>query len=251
VAQNRKPIINGNPSVEPGYLNDESKFSTLRSALAVPLEGLMEVVGVLALYRSERDAFTKDHLRILLSVSTKVALCIENSLKFQEVEASATIDYLTDLPNSRSLFLHLDRELARSKRTDTPLAVMVSDLDGFKLVNDRFGHLAGNKVLQAFAQSIKAICREYDYVARMGGDEFVIIVPGLTVENAQQKAALLRSLAGKVGSQVCGEDFLSLSVGIAFYPQDGDDAEQLLTEADRRMYTARRAQHERASPVVN
>jgi len=246
VAQNRKSILNGNPSVEPGYLNDESKFSTLRSALAVPLEGLAEVVGVLALYKSERDAFTKDHLRILLSVRTKVALCIENSLKYQEVETSATIDYLTGLPNSRSLFLHLDRELARSKRTHAPLAVMVCDLNGFKSVNDRFGHLQGNRVLRTFAQSIAAICREYDYVGRMGGDEFVIIGAGLTAEAAREKAGQLGSLASKAGIQVCGEDFLSVSVGIVSFPEDGDDAEQLLTEADRRMYAAKKAQHERA-----
>ena len=251
VAQNRKPIINGNPSVEPGYLNDESKFSTLRSALAVPLEGLMGTVGVLALYKAERDAFTRDHLRLLLAINTKVALCIENALNYQAVENSATTDHLTDLPNSRSLFLHLDRELGRSNRTHSPLAVMVCDLDGFKLVNDRHGHLQGNKILRAFAQSIKAICREYDFVARMGGDEFVIVAPGLTMEAAQEKAEQLRSLASKAGSQTCGEDSLSVSVGITFYPDDGSDAEQLLSEADRRMYTAKKAQRECAGPLVN
>ena len=211
----------------------------------------MGTVGVLALYNAERDAFTNDHLRILLAINTKVALCIENALKYQAVEDSATTDYLTDLPNSRSLFLHLDRELKRSNRTHSPLAVMVCDLDGFKLVNDRYGHLEGNKVLRTFAQSIKAICREYDFVARMGGDEFVIVAPGLTIEAAQEKAEQLTSLASKAGSQTCGEDSLSVSVGITFYPEDGSDAEQLLTEADRRMYIAKKAQRERAGPLVN
>src|SRR5215469_2727196 len=110
VAQNRKPIINGNPSVEPGYLNDPTKFSTLRSALAIPLEGLAGVVGVLALYHAERDAFTSDHLRILLAISSKMALAIENALKYEQAESSAVTDYLTGLPNARSLFLQLDRE---------------------------------------------------------------------------------------------------------------------------------------------
>ena len=76
VAENRKPIINGNPSVEPGYLNDETKFTTMRSALAVPLVGLNGTVSVLTLYHSERDAFSKDHLRILLAIVPKVALSI-------------------------------------------------------------------------------------------------------------------------------------------------------------------------------
>ena len=236
VAQNRKPIVNGNPSVEPGYLNDPSKFSTLRSALAVPLEGVAGVIGVLALYRSERDAFTSDHLRMLLAVSSKMALSIENALKYQQAENSATTDYLTGLPNARSLFLQLDRELARCKRDNTSLTVMVSDMDGFKQINDRFGHLEGNRVLRLFAQALKDSCREYDYVARMGGDEFVVIAPGLTSEAAAKKAEQMRALARHAGSEVCGEDILSLSVGRAVFPADGKDAEQLLAEADRRMY---------------
>ena len=246
VAQNRKPILNGNPSVESGYLNDKTKFSTLRAALAVPLEGVSGVVGVLALYKAERDAFTNDHLRVLLAIASKVGICIENALKFEQAESSATTDYLTGLPNARSLFLHLDRELARCKRTQSTLAVMVCDLDGFKQVNDRFGHLEGNKVLRIFAEFMKAVCREYDYVARMGGDEFVIVAPGLTPKAAEEKAAHLQSLAREAGRQVCGHNFLSLSMGAAFYPDAGSDAEQLLTEADRRMYIQKQAQHERA-----
>ena len=242
VAHNRKPIINGNPSVEPGYLNDPSKFSTLRSALAVPLEGVSGVIGVLALYRGERDAFTTDHLRILLAVSGKMALSIENALKYQQAENSAITDYLTGLPNARSLFLELERELARCKRDNSSLTVMVSDMDGFKQINDRFGHLEGNRVLRLFAQALKDSSREYDYVARMGGDEFVVIAPGLTADAAGKKADQMRVLARQAGSEVCGEELLSLSVGRSMYPEDGNDAEQLLAEADRRMYLEKQKQ---------
>ena len=245
VAQNRKPIINGNPSVEPGYLNDPTKFSTLRSALAIPLEGLAGVVGVLALYHAETDAFTSDHLRILLAISSKMALAIENALKYEQAESSAITDYLTGLPNARSLFLQLDRELARCKRDATSLVVMVSDMDGFKQINDRFGHLEGNRVLRLFAQALKDSCREYDYVARMGGDEFVVVAPGLTLEAATKKADSLRELARKAGHEVCSEDILSLSVGQAVYPEDGKDAEALLAEADRRMYIEKQKQPSR------
>ena len=242
VAQNQKPIVNGNPSVEPGYLNDPTKFSTLRSALAVPLEGVAGVIGVLALYRGDRDAFTSDHLRILLAVSGKMALSIENALKYQQAENSATTDYLTGLPNARSLFLQLDRELARCKRDNSSLTVMVSDMDGFKQINDRFGHLEGNRVLRLFAQALKDTCREYDYVARMGGDEFVVIAPGLAPDAAAKKAEQMRALARQAGAEVCGEEILSLSVGRAVYPEDGNDAEQLLSEADRRMYVEKQKQ---------
>jgi diguanylate cyclase (GGDEF)-like protein/putative nucleotidyltransferase with HDIG domain len=236
VAHNKKPIINGNPSVEPGYLNDPTKFSTLGSALAVPLEGVGGVIGVLALYRAARDAFTSDHLRVVLALSSKMALAIENALKYQQAESSATTDYLTGLPNARSLFLELDRELARCKRDGSSLTVMVSDMDGFKQINDRFGHLEGNRVLRLFAQALKDSCREYDYVARMGGDEFVVVAPGLPTDAAGKKAEQLRALAKQAGFEVCNEEILSLSVGQAVYPTDGKDAEELLAEADRRMY---------------
>ena len=251
VAQNRKPIVNGNPSVEPGYLDDPTKFSTLRSAMSVPLDGLNSVVGVLTLYKGESDAFTTDHLRILLAISSKVALSIENALKYQQAESSATTDYLTGLPNARSLFLHLDRELARCKRTSSTLAVMVCDLDGFKQINDRFGHLEGNKVLRLFAQLVKSVCREYDYVARMGGDEFVIVAPGLNASAAEEKAGNLVKLAMQAGREVCGEDLLSLSVGTAHYPEDGPDAEHLLTEADRKMYIVKQLHHEQSDRLVD
>jgi diguanylate cyclase (GGDEF)-like protein/putative nucleotidyltransferase with HDIG domain len=242
VAQNRKPIINGNPAVEPGYMNDPARFTTLRSALAVPLEGVGGVIGVLALYRAERDAFTSDHLRILLAVSGKMALAIENALKYQQAEDSATTDYLTGLPNARSLFLQLDRELARCKRDNLPLTLMVCDMNGFKKINDRFGHLEGNRVLRLFAQALKDCCREYDYVARMGGDEFVVIAPGLSADAAAKKIEQIRPLARQAGFDVCHEDMLSLSVGMAVSPADGSDAEQLLTEADRRMYLEKQKQ---------
>jgi diguanylate cyclase (GGDEF)-like protein/putative nucleotidyltransferase with HDIG domain len=242
VAQNRKPILNGNPSVEPGYLNDTSKYSTLMSALAVPLEGLQGVVGVVALYHAEKDFFTSDHLRILRAVSSKMALAVENAMKYEQAENSAVTDYLTGLPNARSLFLQLDKELARCKRDNNTLTVMVADLDGFKQINDRFGHLEGNRVLRLFAHSLKETSREYDYVARMGGDEFVVIAPGITLEAANRKAEQMRSLAQQAGKAICNEDILSLSVGKAGYPEDGMDAERILSEADKRMYLQKRSQ---------
>ena len=241
VAENRRPIINGNPSVEPGYLNDPSKFSRLRSALAVPLEGMNGVAGVLTLYHAESDAFTRDHLRILQAISSKAGIAIENALKYRQVENSAVTDALTGLPNTRSLFVQLDSELARARRMNSPLLVLVLDLNGFKRINDVYGHVAGNKVLQNVAAGLRNCCREYDYVARMGGDEFVVILAGTTREAIAAKSHQYGQIAHDVGMNFCHEDILSVSVGEACYPEDGNDAEQLLSVADKRMYQAKQA----------
>ena len=236
VAENGRPVLNGNPSEEIGYLKEPNQFSALRSALSVPLVGVGGVVGAFTLYRAGRDAFTQDHLRVLLAVSAKVALSIENALKYRQVENSAATDYLTDLPNARSLFLHLDGEVARSRRLASPLAVLVCDLDGFKQVNERLGHLEASKLLQKVARALRDQCREYDYIARMGGDEFVAILPGLHSEAVAAKAAQFRLAVEEAGRSIGLGDLLSVSVGEAHFPDDGTDSEQLLTEADRRMY---------------
>jgi diguanylate cyclase (GGDEF)-like protein len=235
--------MNGNPQLESGYVNDPEKYTTLRSALAVPLEGLNGVVGVLVMYRADRDAFTADHLRILLAISSKIALSVENALKYQQAESSATTDYLTGLPNARSLFVHLARELARCRRTGTALAVMVCDMDNFKQINDLYGHLEGDNLLKDFSGHLKEMCRGYDYMARMGGDEFVVVAPGLKLEAAEEKARRLNQLAVEAGKKVAGRSLIGLSVGTAFCPEDGFDVERLLAEADRRMYSMKQVHH--------
>ena len=241
VAENRKPILNGNPSVEPGYLNDPSKFSTLRAALAVPLETDSRVVGVLALYAAARDSFTADHLRVLLAISSKLSHSIENALKYQLAETTATTDYLTGLPNARSLFIQMDAEFHRCRRTGTTLEILVCDLNGFKLVNDRFGHLEGNRVLKEFATLLKETCRDSDYVARMGGDEFVVLIPGLPPAAIAQRITQFSQLAQQASYTVCGERSLSVSIGSACFPSDGEDTEQIVALADQRMYAAKAA----------
>jgi diguanylate cyclase (GGDEF)-like protein/putative nucleotidyltransferase with HDIG domain len=250
VAENVKPILNGNPSVEAGYLNDPTKYSTLRSALAVPLNGVTGLLGVLALYRADRDAFSKENLRILVAISPKVAMAIENALTHRRLETSITTDYLTNLPNARSLFLSLDNEVARAQRIRASLAVVVCDLDGFKVVNDRFGHLSGNKVLRTIATGLREVCGPTDYVARMGGDEFVVLMAGEAVEQLERRIEDMRAVVRRAGDTTPESIPLSMSVGVATYPEDGADAEELLAEADRRMYKNKRLKKKERSAVI-
>jgi diguanylate cyclase (GGDEF)-like protein len=241
VAKHNKPILNGNPSVEPGYLNNPDLFSTLRSAIAVPLEGMNGVVGVLTLYRAAPDAFGRDELRILTGISTKIGHSFENTLRFRELESVATTDHLTGLLNTRSLFDRLEKDLTRCQKDETSLTVLVCDLDGFKQVNDRFGHGSGNKVLQVFAQGLVKSNRANDLVARMGGDEFLVAVAGLNDDAIDEKIASMVRIATRAGEQVCGESVVSLSVGHSTYYSSPSqlrlpDPNILLAEADQRMY---------------
>lgn len=246
VAVNRKPICNGNPLAEPGYSTAPGAPGTLRSALAIPLEGPDGVVGVLNLYHQTGDAFTSDHLRILLAIGPKVALAIRNAVRFNQAASSATTDFLTGLPNARSLFLELDRQLSRASSLDAPLGVLVCDLDGFKEVNDTFGHLRGNEILKAVGSRLRRCCRPNDYVARMGGDEFVLLVGGSA--SIDVKAAVQRIC--ETANRECKDLMVSLSIGAAYYPDDGSSAEQLLAEADLRMYKEKQTRREEAASAT-
>jgi diguanylate cyclase (GGDEF)-like protein/putative nucleotidyltransferase with HDIG domain len=239
VAENNQPIVNGNPAVETGYLNDPTKVTPLRSAIAVPLLCREQVVGVLTLYQLQPDAFALDHRRILQNISAKVGVVIENALRFEYVQDAARTDELTGLLNSRSLFQYLAEEVSICGMNESSLAVIVMDLDGFKKANDEHGHLAGNRVLQAVASGLRKCCRATDVVARLGGDEFVLVLsdPGDYLPALMERIA---EVGHRAGAEINYKTPLSISAGCALYPDDATDAESLLEKADERMYEEKR-----------
>ena len=243
VAQTEQPIINGDPAAETKHLGDVSRISSLRSALAIPLRGRDRVAGVLSLYLRTKQGFTKDHLRMLLAASSKLGLSVENALQYERAQDTASTDFLTGLPNARSICVHLEQEIARCRRGDNALAVLLCDLNGFKSVNDNFGHLVGNSLLQEIARNLKGACREYDQVGRLGGDEFVFVLPELGKESLDELKPRLELAVEQAGRSVCGAKAVTVSIGCAFFPADGSVAEELLSEADRRMYESKESHY--------
>jgi len=138
-------------------------------------------------------------------------------------------DPLTGLGNRRLLYDRLNYEIARHRRHSRRFSVLALDLDGFKQVNDRFGHAAGDEILREIARSLEKAVRDQDTVVRMGGDEFCVLAPEIGWENAERMAARLE-LAVKTA--VGGLDMLGVSVGFAVFPDEGWTAEHLLTRAD-------------------
>lgn len=159
-----------------------------------------------------------------------------------ELERIAHYDTLTDLPNRRLLADRLIQELARTRRRGHLLAICYLDLDGFKAVNDRLGHEAGDQLLVEIGQRLKNALRTGDTVARLGGDEFVLLLCDLTQE--QECLPVLERVLGAVAAPLIIQNqqvIVSASIGVTLFPRDDTDSDQLLRHADQAMYQAKEA----------
>lgn len=168
------------------------------------------------------------------------------------LEHLASHDDLTGLSNRHRLLAELQTALQQSAANGSGLALLYLDLDGFKSANDRHGHAGGDKILQEVAQRLQQGVRRSDLVARMGGDEFIVLLPGCPdLATAKSVADNLIARLRSSPFQLPGASLqLSASIGIACYPTDGDSAESLLAHADRLMYKAKRLGTEDDSPEV-
>lgn len=210
-----------------------------KSILCVPLRSRGKTIGVLELMnKAGSREFSEGDLETTFLFAEMVAIALENAMLFQKVRQLSLVDDLTQLYNSRYLRQALDVEITRGRRYNYPVAVIFLDLDGFKGVNDRYGHLVGSDTLRVVGQVLKSLVRNVDIVARYGGDEFTLILPNTDVEGGLFVAERLRkAIQDHDYKKDPGYDFkLSASFGIACFPVHGEEPETLIQRADQAMY---------------
>jgi diguanylate cyclase (GGDEF)-like protein len=243
VIRNRRSLVNGRPAADFEAANLPPAVPNLRSALVCPLVAGERVVGALALYHGEPDFYTEEHRRLLDRISEQAAAAISNSIVFEETREASLSDALTGLPNTRYMFTHLNRELARAERLGSQVGILVLDLDDFKEINDTHGHHVGDRALREVARVLREAIRPYDVCVRYAGDEFIIVLAGCGPEEAEAKRLELQRAVDEIAFEAAPgrEVQLSLSIGAAVFPGDGDTYESLLATADGRMYRDKRA----------
>jgi diguanylate cyclase (GGDEF)-like protein len=209
----------------------------VHSGLAVPIPGEADTIGFIAIYsRSPSHRFEEEMIRELEELAKRAGPAIENARRFREARQLADLDALTGLHNRRYFHETLAREVARAQRYGRRLALIVLDLDDFKAINDRIGHLSGDAVLAETAERVRDVVRSADVACRVGGDEFAVILPESSAEEGDQ---LYRRLRGAVSSRpVAQAGRLFLSAGIAELLSD-DDPTRFFERADEALYRAK------------
>ena len=253
-----RPMLDGkihySPDVtlEPGYIPGLGTGSEAD----IPIRVEDDLVGVLVVESAKPYAFGLEDLNVFTAAANQAGVAIGRARllrstrqQLTEIEnlqtqlrEQAIRDALTGLFNRRYMQETLPRELARARRDNNPLSIMIMDLDHFKRVNDTHGHRAGDHLLQALAELLIQHTRAGDIVCRYGGEEFVVIMPGAELSNCWQRGEQLRIDVAKLHVRYSGRDLnLTLSIGIAAYPDHGKTGEEILIMADRALYQAKQS----------
>jgi diguanylate cyclase (GGDEF)-like protein len=217
--------------------------SSDRMLAMLPLVAKGTSIGLVELISRSPKTFDATRLELARTMANEAAMALENARLYEDARKLADRDQLTGFFNHRYLHERLGEEVVRSQRSKTPLAVMMIDLDGFKLVNDTFGHLFGDRVLAWVAEELRATLRASDIPARYGGDEFAIILPDTDREAAWQAAQRILSALTERAYQSPDRSPVSIgcSIGVAAYPVDGRTAQDLIARADAAMYRVKGA----------
>ena len=216
------------------------RLKGMSSILVLPLVVNDEAIGTFVLASEQRWAYTGEVREMLGVISNQVAISIENAKMYKRMEEMATTDGLTGLPNHRTFQKRLSLMLARAERTNKPLSVVLTDIDKFKNVNDTYGHPVGDEVLRRVAKVMAGQVRKVDIVARYGGEEFVMV---LEDTDARGAALLCERVRKEIAAQLMSSDQgpfrVTISLGIASYPDDGVEKAELVDHADQALYSAK------------
>ncbi|MDP1568410.1 MAG: diguanylate cyclase [Vicinamibacterales bacterium] len=253
VARNRRPLVNARPSADFEAAGLTERATLLQAAIVAPLVFGDRFIGTLAVYHHTPEFYSDDHRRLLDRVCEQASAVIHNSIVFEQTQEDSLTDPLTELPNTRFMFMHLTRELARAERLKSEVALLVMDLDRFKEINDNHGHHVGDRALREVAAVLRGAIRPYDICVRYAGDEFIVVLAGCGSEEAERKRQeLQRAVDDLVFEPRPGRRLpIAVSVGAAIYPHDGETYESLLATADSRMYRDKTRRKTRAAlPAV-
>src|SRR5262249_2255687 len=156
------------------------------------------LIGTLSVYHTDKAFYTDDHRRLLDRISEQAAAVIHHSLVFEQTHQASLTDALTGLPNTRFMLTHLSRELARAQRIQSQVSMLVMDLDGFKDINDTYGHHVGDRALRVIATTLQSAIRPYDICVRYAGDEFIVVLSSCGAEEAERKRTDLQRAVDEI-----------------------------------------------------
>ena len=237
VIANSRSMCNASPDLDLVGLPDEV-VKRFRGVLVSPLQREDGAFGAISLYSQSRTSYTAEHVRLLESVCQHASSALNNALTYEKTKESALVDPLTELPNARGFYMMLEQRIAECQRMNKePLALICMDIDDFKVVNDKYGHSIGDRLLASVAGVVRRELRQMDILTRYAGDEFVAIMPMASSKMAASISERMRNavedqlFSVRAGTMVG----LGVSLGVACFPDDGETTEELLTAAARRM----------------
>jgi diguanylate cyclase (GGDEF)-like protein/putative nucleotidyltransferase with HDIG domain len=235
VAETKQGALVGDSERHPKAIHIPGTTNADESMLAVPVIFEDRLIGVIVIVKVGLQQYTSDHLRLITILANQAAVSIQNARLIERLAATARTDPLTGLANRRAFEQELEEHLRAMP--SQPFAVIMLDVDGLKRVNDEFGHAAGDAVLKRVAGVLSERLREGDMVTRWGGDEFVLLLPGMDQVGATSMA---RRIGGTLLDRESPNGPISVSIGIAVFPADGNNSAALLAAADRSMYREKR-----------